>query len=116
MLFLDGLYRSHEGEFTDANLRFYQDGRVVAATTYRASPEEVARWLAYDSVDPSLSQGTYTIKGQRITFITISSYGAVEYKGTIELDGAVLKLASHSHINGYRGRAIYTYTPVLFAC
>ena len=110
MLALDGLYMSSSGAYA-AYLRLYADGRVVAVTTYRATPIDVAPWLVYDSGNPMFSQGAYTIARQRIAFTTTSSYGSVEYKGWIQSEGEVLALASHSLLNGHRGRATYTLVP-----
>ena len=102
----DGLYLSKSNTYDDY-LRFFPDGVVVGATTNGTSAQ-VANWLTRDH--QYSGKGKYRIKGNEITFSLRSPYGVVDYDGTITKDGLVF--ATHSHINGHRGKRTYSFTPI----
>jgi uncharacterized protein (TIGR02996 family) len=89
-------------------LRFYGDGTVLSVTTTTTTPREVLRWFNKDHEAPS--RGTYVLTwlpgDLAIRFSATSSYGTVDFEGTMVSAGTMV-LNSHSHINDYRGRNEY---------
>jgi hypothetical protein len=89
-------------------LRFYPDGKVVAATVVSESLEadwpKVGRWLT----EAHHSGGSYRILGEAITFTIASKHenkdlGTVEYFGIVQADALLLSWKSsinHAIKNG----------------
>lgn len=99
----DGLYRAQELS-SRSYLRFYADGTVIQAST-SGNPEQVARW--FDKTHTEVPRGTYTVQGRSIEFSTVSSEGAVAYKGQMVDD--TIELSSHSHINGHKAQSTFSF-------
>lgn len=107
----DGLYRSERGMNIDANyyhyLRFYKDGTVLAATT-TGTPSEIVGWFTPENA--YISKGALSVSGNTVRFSATSPAGTVDYEGTVEASGLILR--SHSHINGYRAISEYRFQSV----
>lgn len=100
-------------------LRFYKDGLVFSASLGNMVTDEklinVAEWLTRDPEKKGkyISEGSYLIKGRRVTFTDTVIYDeaksrrevTVDYKGVIRNFGRTLILDSYSHYNGNREKA-----------
>jgi hypothetical protein len=108
LLRFDGLYVAPQNDYS-GYLRFYPDGWVSAASS-TGTASQVAEWLGRDHANSS--QGTYTLDGDAIAFVTTSSAGSVEYSGTVLPDSMTLDV--HSLINDARNTRTYSFTAVAF--
>jgi hypothetical protein len=99
---LDGVYATATQESNLTRyLRFYGDGTVIAASI-GTTENKVFPWFTKEWAEENdRSRGTFSISGPNIQFATQSSYGRVDYQGTIR--GSTLVVEWHSHINGNRG-------------
>ncbi len=110
----DGVYRSPAPTTEDDQknltywkyLRFYPDGEVIA-TSSTGSPDDLRKWFSKDKKDNYYSSGSYSLKGDHVSFSATSNEGTVDYSGTLE--GNRLKLETYSHINGYSGKSEYVF-------
>jgi len=109
ILRFDGIYQSDRRQNYWSYLRFYEDGTAIAVSS-TGSPQEVARWLT--KTQPNVSKGTFTLIGKSLSFSSISEEGSVDYDGSAEGQGLILK--HHSHINGNRGVTQYSFVPLHF--
>lgn len=110
---VDGMYRSQApGDWSSHYLRFYADGRVVAATS-NGMVADVSEWLAYERA--GLARGVYTTKKNRVRFETsLDAYDiAVTYSGIVEPGGEHMEL--HSRDSGRSPeRRHYWFVPTTF--
>lgn len=106
----DGLYAYVAEPYTQL-LRFYADGSVLSATTTGWAPE-VARWFTRENPMPHIGRGQYEISGNLITFTTKIDTGAVEYAGTVNVEGTELRLHTLSRINGHQSDGVWRFVPV----
>jgi hypothetical protein len=97
----DGIYVHQATGYGDSDdyLRFYDDGRVVAATvTSTGTPAQVAQWLSWDH--KYSSPGRFELRGREIAFEVTNRYGAIEYHGFFDsLDQ--ITMDTHGQINGH---------------
>lgn len=105
----DGVYECLEGE-SSRFVRFYEGGRVVALST--PGTAEAIRRFDWDRVE--LPQGRYSTTANHIEFVTMTSSGAVRYKGSLQ-SPARMELDSYSHINGNVSRGgVFDFVEVEF--
>jgi hypothetical protein len=88
-------------------IRFYQDGTVINVTSDcdEQALAEIKKW--FNKTNTTISHGRYRVAEHEVSFRSISGEGRVDYQGDIK--GLDLHLASHSHINGYRGDDRYKF-------
>lgn len=110
LLRVDGLYYSYdEAEEVFYYLRFYEDGAVLAVSSFEA-PEEANTWFYRHHPTARFGQGEYRAEtDQRLQFFTVTSYGQIDYEAVL-LDGA-MQVKLFSHRNGYRGVSRYRFVP-----
>jgi len=105
----DGLYiGSEQGYFQ--YIRFFPDGKVCTASS-TGNVRQVAEWLRPDGGEYA-AEGEYVIYGPRISFRSKSSFGTVEYRGTINSDSTELRLYSQSFINGYESFKVFRFESI----
>ena len=95
------LYFKKHKSFT-MYLKFFEDGRVIAANVSGKYDSTVKEWFDSTFTD---NQGTYSVTGNKITFFVEAAEGRVEYQGYItKVDSRgkadVMELEMHSLING----------------
>ena len=105
-----GVYRCHPEEAHWVSwLRFYPDGLVLVVSTIpSATPADLLRWFAPHT--GHLGRGAWTLDGARLSFVSTSAEGRVDYEGVVE--GEELLLDTHSHINGWRAKLRYAWVPL----
>lgn len=99
----DGLYQADDSD-SRYFIRFYSDMTVATVS----STKEAKASNFYDQVNNIWSVGKYVVKGNRINFSSTSSYGTVEYYGTIYSEEKI-NLNSKSLINGNKGNRTYYF-------
>jgi hypothetical protein len=106
----DGVYKSEAIEDAWSYARFYADGTVLRVTS-TGTPRDLQSWFKASEINRlDLSHGRYRLRRDHIEFSSRSSYGIVDYQGTVR--ATTLDLTWHSHINGNRGRGILTFIPL----
>jgi hypothetical protein len=103
----DGIYQS--GKVSDEYdsywyyLRFYPDGTVISVSS-TGQPDDLRSWFNLEMDD--LSAGHVVLQGDHLSFSQTSKEGTVDYAGTVA--GSTLHLDSHSRINDFRDRHVFT--------
>ncbi|MDR7305972.1 hypothetical protein [Rhodoferax saidenbachensis] len=104
----DGLYRN-EQKASDGRpywqyFRFYADSTAVTVSS-TGQVAEILRWFHKDN--PQLLSGKVVLRGNALSFVANSTYGAVEFDGVLQ--GSHLVLNSYSRINQAKGRDDYVF-------
>ena len=86
----NGIYTCSVDAETDAHIRFYDDGTVIASTSIK-NIVFVNKWFTKENIDLVL-KGTYKIKGCNIKFKTKGENGEQDYNGTINGDDLLLEV------------------------
>jgi hypothetical protein len=85
-------------------LKFYKDGTVISVTA-NGTADDLKSW--FKKGHENVGEGQYEIEDDEITFTTSSTYGEIDYSGTIE-DKNTLKLKSVSSGNGHKEQLSFT--------
>ena len=108
----NGYYYHFDNDHKDSSwhyLRFYPDGSVVETNSI-ARPGKLMKGFRKNA-HPDLFQGTYTLKGDEITFSTFDKRKQkVVYKGKVENGKLILRM--HSFATGYQADEVYEFVPV----
>jgi uncharacterized protein (TIGR02996 family) len=100
------------GNNTHGWLRFYPDGAILAATTTKATADQVARWLHRQH--PHAGHGSYSLcplpRGLSVFFAIASDLATALCAGT--LTGPCLVVDVHNHVTNYRAREHYAWEDV----
>ena len=86
----NGIYTCSVDDETDAHIRFYDDGTVIASTSIK-NIVFVNKWFTKENIDLVL-KGTYKIKGCNIKFKAKGDTGEQDFNGTISGNDLVLEV------------------------
>ena len=86
----NGIYTCSVDDETDAHIRFYDDGTVIASTSIK-NIVFVNKWFTKENIDLVL-KGTYKIKGCNIKFKAKGDTGEQDFNGTINGNELILEV------------------------
>lgn len=102
----DGVYKAGEGDLVDF-LRFYRDGSVILASSYKRS-KEINKWFTKEGY--GISIGKIKLDGEKITFSIDTNKGFKEtFDYTVKARHEKIRLSWHQRKMQSNGSRIYTF-------
>jgi len=102
----DGVYKAGDGDLVDF-LRFYRDGSVILASSYKRS-KEINKWFTKEG--SRISIGKIKLDGEKITFSIDTNKGIKEtYDYTVKARHEKIRLSWHQRKMQSNGSRIYTF-------